>query len=103
MKFNSKYNLLFCLIIFAGYVQAEKSQKFDAKCHVELVGGGETIYFATTKKKDWRSLAKRLTGASITTAGSRKKQKIYRINECTDLNEDFKTSKAKQLDEETVR
>ncbi|WDE10716.1 TapY2 family type IVa secretion system protein [Thalassomonas haliotis] len=103
MKNYIKFSLLLSFAILGGAVQAAKAEISELKCHVELLGGEEIIHFVNAKKNDGQNMINKLTGKSITVIGSRKKQKIYRVKECTDLHGSFKASQANQLDAATVR
>ena len=103
MKRYNQYSLLGFCILLAGAVQAAQDDRAELKCHVELFGGNEVIHFVNAKKNEGFNMVKRLTGKSVTVTGSRKKQKIYRVKECTDLHGRFKGDLANQLDADTVR
>jgi len=78
-------------------------KKVDAKCFVELVGGGESIIFWNIPSKKLSSLSKSITGHKIMVPNSKQKVSIYKTHECVLLKEDFKGSRAKLLDEKTPR
>jgi len=84
-------------------VKVEKVKSRVMKCHVELLGGGETIHFINTTKFSSRQLAQTLVGLKISTSKVKAKQEIYKLNKCIKLDETFKTAKAKLLDKNTVR
>ena len=57
--------------------QNKENKKVDAKCHVELYGGKETLYFRRIKKDQLAKLASTLKNKEVLTPVSSKKQKIY--------------------------
>ncbi len=95
------------LLVFSANIEAKTSvkqdKKVDAKCFVELIGGGETITFWNIPSKKLSVLAKSIIGHKVTTAGSRQKVKIYKAHECVLLKGDFKGSRAKIIDAKTAR
>jgi len=103
MKLYNKLGLLATCLLLAGAAQGAKEDRAELKCHVELLGGNEVIYFVNANKNEGLNMVKKLSGKSITVSGSRKKQKIYRVKECTDLHGRFKSDLANQLDADTVR
>ncbi|WDE06574.1 hypothetical protein SG34_006565 [Thalassomonas viridans] len=103
MKRCKKLGLLLPLLLLAVGSQAAKNERVELKCHVELFGGNEVIHFVNAKKSQGLNMANKLTGKSIMVSGSREKQKIYRVKECTDLHGKFKGDLANRLDAETVR
>ncbi|WP_281560150.1 TapY2 family type IVa secretion system protein [Thalassomonas sp. RHCl1] len=103
MILYKKMSLFLSVAIFTGTAMAAKGEISELKCHVELFGGEEVIHFVNAKKSDGLNMIKKLTGKRITVTGSRKKQKIYQVRECTDLHSSFKGTQANQLDAATVR
>jgi hypothetical protein len=81
----------------------KKIKKVDAKCHVELYGGVETIYFRTIKSNQLDKLLKKLINKNVLTPSSSEKQKIYKVHECVFLQDTFKTSSSKKVDARTAR
>ncbi|MFT5759291.1 MAG: RPA family protein [Alteromonadaceae bacterium] len=81
----------------------KKIKKVDAKCHIELYGGAQTLYFRTIKLENLDKLAKKIINRSVLTTLSSKKQKIYKVYECVLLKDTFKASSSKQVDERTAR
>ncbi len=81
----------------------KKLKLIEMKCHVEFLGGGETIHFVNTTKPSSSQLTQMLVGAKISTSMINTTQEVYKVKECVKLEKDFKTAKAKLLDEETVR
>ncbi len=75
----------------------------EMKCHVEFLGGGESIHFINTTRYSPSQLRQRLVGEKISTSMEKAAQEIYKVKECTKFEKDFRTEKAKSLDENTVR
>ena len=97
--------IFFTMISFLSEAEQinKKIKKLDAKCHVELYGGVETIYFRTIKSDQLDKLAKKLINKSVLTPSSSEKQKIYKVYECVLLQDTFKTNSSKQVDARTAR
>jgi hypothetical protein len=74
-----------------------KYHKVDAKCHVELVGGEQMIFFATVKDSQVNKLVDTLINRKVSTPFSKSKQKVYRAFECVLLEARFNSVKANQL------
>lgn len=92
------------LLIISNNLEAQTStKKVDAKCFVELVGGGETVTFFNITEKKLTSLSKSIIGHKIAPPGMKKKVKIYKAHECVLLKDNFKGSKAKIVDAKTAR
>jgi hypothetical protein len=96
---------LFIILIIVSFTSDAKqaNKKVDAKCHVELYGGVETIYFRTIKSDQLDKLAKKLINRSVLTPLSSEKQKIYKVLECVFLQDTFKASSSKKIDAITAR
>jgi len=99
---------LFVFITMVNFISSaeqinKKVKKVDAKCHVELYGGGETLYFRTIKSSELEKLAKKLINRSVLTPVSSEKKKIYKVHQCVLLKDTFKTSRSKQIDAKTAR
>ena len=87
--------------VLAKQVDKEEGKTVEAKCHIELFGGGETIHFIVINEHRFKTLPQQLVNRSVLTQLSDKKRKIYKVNECTLLNDDFKSSRAQLMDSET--
>lgn len=100
---------LVTVLVFSFAIEAKSSnkekegKKVDAKCFVELVGGGETISFWNVSQNKVSGLSKSITGHKIMMPNSKQKVKIYKTHECVLLNDDFTGSRAKIVDAETAR
>jgi len=93
------------LVSFVSYAEqaSQKVKRVDAKCHVELYGGTETIYFRTIKSRQLEKLAKQVLNRDVLTPTSSGKKKVYKVHECVLLENTFKTSRSNQLDAKTAR
>lgn len=83
-------------------VFADENSMVEMKCHVQLLGGIEHMYFAKLPLSKADKLTKQLIGRTIT-ANNGNKDKIYKVIECVKLDSAFKGFASKQLDEKTVR
>lgn len=95
------------LLILSFVIEAKSSatpdKKVDAKCFVELVGGGETVAFWNISSKKLSGLSKSIVGRKVVVANSKQKVAVYKAHECALLNDDFLGSRAKIVDAETAR
>lgn len=62
----------------------------DMKCHVELLGGKQTVLFSKTSKSKVKSMTE-------------KRKNVYKVIECVPLAQAFSTSASKNIDKQTVR
>ena len=69
----------------------------EMKCHVELVGGGESISFTNTPYKSIRELTHVLMKKKVKLNSESKAQAIYKVRECVPLKDKFKGDRAQQL------
>lgn len=95
---NSKFIIscfIFCLI--GSSHAAAKENKVDVKCHIELLGGEQTIYLAQVKQKQLKNVVNILKNRRIVTNTSNEKKKVYKVLECVLNNEAFKSLQARQL------
>lgn len=95
--------LLLAINSVAAKSSSNQQKKVDAKCFVELVGGGETIAFFNISEKKLVSLSKSIIGRKVTALGQKQKVKIYNAHECVLLKDNFKSSSAKIVDAKTAR
>ncbi len=88
-------------LAFTSLVNAEDNTKtnktVDVKCHIELNGGRESIYFATVNENALKNLDKRLINRKIPTVYSKNKQQVNRVYECVKMTDDFSTAQARVL------
>jgi len=75
----------------------------NAKCYVQLVGGGETISLWLVKPSLLKSLPSTISGQEILVISTQKKAHIYRAEECVLADDDFKIARARVMDKETPR
>ena len=93
-----------CVCFTSQARQVDKaSNKISVKCHVELLGGGETIHFAVINENKLTSLKHQLANKLIMTTESDTKQRVYQATECVPLKQSFKGTKAKAVDLKTAR
>lgn len=78
-------------------------QRFDIKCHVDLVGGGDAIYFVTMPRNDIELVRLSLPGQSVPLAGFKNNRTVYKVVECTQLNSKFKKNRSQLVDKATLR
>lgn len=75
----------------------------EYKCHVELLGGVQTIDFISVKEQNLNKLAKSLVGKKKLKPFTQTKLPIYKVFECVKLNDKFKRNQSNVIDEKTVR
>lgn len=80
-----------------------KKKTVDVKCHVELVGGGESINFWMSPANKLQKLARNIVGKEVMIPSANAKKVIYKVHECVLLTKKFKGATARQLDEMTPR
>lgn len=95
----------FCLLSIDCYANSDKKKEKNilVKCHVEFVGGGETIHFRYVKPSKLSRLPNKLINSTIATGSSSGKKRVYQVNECVPEYKDFTQSSAKQLDKIILR
>ena len=92
-----------------GNANAENSRNrlhvatIDYKCHVELIGGIQTIDFVNTKKQRLNRLAQSLVGKKKRKPFSREERVIYKVFECVKLNDNFTRAQSTAVDIKTPR
>ena len=85
---------ILCALGVSLAVQADNNiGKVEMKCHVELLGGKQTLVFTHL------SQAKKQNIKSFIQA----QKNVYKVVECVELNEKFSTVASNRLDELTVR
>lgn len=95
--------VVLCASFSAQAQEVKPSSPVEIKCHVELVGGGDIIHFAQLSNQQYKSVKKLLVGKEISTALSRAKKVIYKVNECVGLHDKFNSAAAKSRDILTAR
>lgn len=81
----------------------EKVIPVNAKCYVQLVGGGETISLWLVKPSLLKSLTKSVVGQEVRVVGTKEKSTIYRAKECILEEEKFSDPNARAMDEDQPR
>lgn len=108
MNFYIKTLTLTALLVLSFIIEANPSEpkgndKVDAKCFVELLGGGETITFWNISSNKLSGLSKSVVGRKVMVANSKQKVEIFKSFECVLLKDDFTSSNAKIVDSVTAR
>tara|TARA_R110001583_G_scaffold1152_16_gene9606 strand:+ start:16589 stop:16945 length:357 start_codon:yes stop_codon:yes gene_type:complete len=86
-----------------------KEKAVNAKCYVELVGGGETISLWLVKPSLLKKLADKIVDqkilliASAQNRQSKKKSTIYKAKQCVLEEDEFSSSRARAIDKELPR
>jgi hypothetical protein len=75
----------------------------EYKCHVELLGGIQTIDFVSVKEQNLQSLASSLVGKKKFKPFTRMELPIYKAFECVKLNEKFSNNRSNAIDKKTTR
>lgn len=95
------------LISISVTAQSSQNKKYvpsnNYKCHVELIGGIQTIHFVSTKKQSLKEVTNSLVGKKRFKPFSREKLAIYKVFECVWLNDKFTSAQSKAVDEKTPR
>jgi hypothetical protein len=94
--------ILLSVITYTAEVNAD-NQKVMAKCHVELLGGGEQIYFQSVKQGKEKQLATRLSNRKIQTVGNRGKVAVYNVKECVLTTQNFTAAASRLLEENQAK
>lgn len=81
----------------------EKIKKVNAKCHVTLLDGSETVIFWRTQPKKLSKLVNNIVGQKVATHKSLEKMKIYKAFQCVLDGDDFTSFQARSIDEKTPR
>jgi len=88
-------------------VNAEKNiggdVKVDAKCHVVLVDGNESIALWRLSPMHYSKLTKTAVGEKTLSTKTHKEVKIYKVIECTLEHQMFTDLKSQKLDKKTLR
>jgi|TARA_B110000090_G_C13237282_1_gene391077 hypothetical protein len=109
---NNKHNIgIIFLFVFLslGTANAQNSKNrlhlvtTDYKCHVELIGGIQTIDFVNTKKQRLNHLAQSLVGKKKRKPFSITERVIYKVFECVPLNDNFTLAQSTAVDKKTPR
>lgn len=81
----------------------ENNIKVNAKCHVALIDGSDSIIFYRIHSDKFHKLEGKIVGKKVLTQKSPEKIKIYRAFECVLDKDDFTQSNSKLLDKKTER
>jgi len=77
--------------------------EIEYKCHIELLGGLQTIHFISARNKSVNEIEQLLIGRKVVTTVSKNKLPIYKVVECTGLYDKFNEKTSNALDENVVR
>lgn len=105
------YVLLFSVFSIQAAMQTDKVDKraskknetVDAKCHVALIDGSETIIFFHIYSDKFPKLSNEIEGKRVLTQKSIEKIKVYRVYECVLDEDDFTKANSKSLDKKIER
>ena len=87
------------LLSVNAFAKADNRQEY--KCHVELLGGQETIYFITLPAgKDLNHVARIIINNK---ARSKQQRIIHQVKECVVASEAFSGSLANELEKKLIR
>ena len=101
--------LLVILSLTSAIVNAQNSKNslpvatIDYKCHVELIGGIETINFINVKKQSLNEIARSIIGKKTFKPFSREKIAIVKVFECVKLHDKFTRLQSNAVDKKTIR
>ena len=94
--------LLACLTTsLSSFAEEDKVQK--AKCHVELLGGGTTIYSGMVTQSQFEQLRVTLPGRTIRAAGFSKPKEVYKTLECTWHSKRFQSVVARSVERKQAK
>ncbi len=95
--------MLLACIFAANAAKPEKlSKKVDAKCHVQLLGGEETVAFWSIPSNKLSGLVDKIVGSKVIT-NANKKTSVYKAFECVLLEEKFTHGRAQAIDAKTPK
>lgn len=77
--------------------------KKEYKCHVELLGGSDTLYFINTRKTSFTTIANSVKGRKSSVQFSNKKLPIHKVVECVSIYGEFTGDNSKLVDARTLR
>lgn len=96
-------NILILVFISSFFDVSANEKKLEFKCHVELLGGRDSIYFTNVKQNQIKKLKVSLVGKKFKAFGVKGKQTIYKVNECKPINDIFDSTAAKSADSLILR
>ena len=95
---NIALSALFILIATGTSAQADTVRQ-EMKCHVELLGGSETIYYsALLTNETVLQASKKLESSTILTTLSPKKIAVYKVKECVLKDASFARAQARSVE-----
>lgn len=105
------YVLLFSVFSIQATMQTDKVDKraskknetLDAKCHVALIDGSETIIFFHIYSDQFPKLSNDIVGKRVQTQKSVERIKVYRVYECVLDEDNFTKDSSKALDKKIER
>lgn len=87
-------------------VESQKAKdaksKVEARCHVALADGSETIAYWRVTPKAFSKLSKRALNRKVKSQKSKKKVSVYDVYECVTEQDEFSSDKSKALDKKSV-
>ena len=99
--------VFFSLISAIAHAQQFKNSlpvaTIDYKCHVQLIGGIETIDFINVKQQSLNKIAVSLIGKKTFKPFSKEKNSIDKVFECVKLHDKFTRIHANAVDQKTIR
>lgn len=103
MKVILVLSILIFQLILSEVNATNLKERIDVKCHVVLVGGGETIQIANIRKDDYETYIQELSTSKIIARGYTDKVSVYKIKECALASQKFKSSKSASIEKDIVR
>ena len=94
--FTGKSIVMVTTMLFSTLTSAK--ERVEVKCFVDFYGGGQSIYFVSLAKEDYKHLPDTLVNDKAYTISRDKKKKIYAVNECTLETNKFKNKVANKLE-----
>lgn len=96
-------SLLLACLSLSPPVFAENDEVQKAKCHVELLGGGTTIYYAMVNQTQFDQLRTSLPGRNIRAAGYGKPKEVYKTIECAWSSKRFQSAVARNVERKQAK
>jgi len=83
--------------------KVDPNARVEVKCYVELVGGGEFIHYAAMKQKQVAPYQQSLLNQKIDVTGKKQMRTVYKVHQCTSLDNDFKSIRANRMENRMVK
>lgn len=99
----AKSTLLSACLTTSLFSFAEEENVKKAKCHVELLGGGTTIYYGMVTQSQFEQLRARLPGRTIRAAGFDKPKEVFKTLECAWNSKRFQSAVARNVERKQVK